>query len=176
MITKNKIGKRGQIQIQETILVIFIFTIIIIVGMSVFFRIQENSIKQEYRDFKIKQKSNFILTLPGSSDFVYTKNGLKADAIDVTKLFALKELVTRKPQTYFTKYGYLNITIYEVYPERKTKECKDVNDLGECGVWNIYSKIPEQGRPIIKRTPVSIYYPNTREYSIGVMVIGMYNV
>ena len=47
MITKNKIGKHGQVQIQETILVIFIFTIIIIVGMSVFFRIQENSIKQE---------------------------------------------------------------------------------------------------------------------------------
>ncbi len=169
-------NKSGQLQIQETIMVVFIFVIIIIIGMSVFFKFQENSIKQELRSFKIEQLSNNILTMADTSEFVYTKNGIKQDSIDTSKLMALKSLIKRNNKYYFNNYGYMNITIYEVYPIIKNKECKEVLDLNDCGVWKIYEKIPiELESRLIKKTPVSIYNLRTRDYSVGMMIIEVYN-
>jgi len=156
--------KKAQIQIQETIMVVFIFIIIIIIGMNLFFNFQQSSIKQELEEFRLEQKINSILTLPDSSEFVYTQEGKKEETIDVIKLMGLKELTNKKQQ-------------YEVYPEKKTKECHDVEDLKQCGVWNVYQKIPiENNKKIIKKTPVSIYYSDTRDYTIGIMVVEIYNV
>ena len=169
--------KKAQIQIQETIMVVFIFIIIIIIGMNLFFNFQQSSIKQELEEFRLEQKINSILTLPDSSEFVYTQEGKKEETIDVIKLMGLKELTNKKQQYYFNKYGNMNITVYEVYPEKKTKECHDVEDLKQCGVWNVYQKIPiENNKKIIKKTPVSIYYSDTRDYTIGIMVVEIYNV
>jgi len=46
-------GKKGQLQIQETILVVFIFIILIMFGLVFFYRVQLASINDDFINFKI---------------------------------------------------------------------------------------------------------------------------
>ena len=169
-------GKRGQLQVQETILTVFIFVIIIIIGMTVFFRYQENSLKTELRDFRIEQLGNKILTTPDSSEFVYTEAGIKKNAVDVLKLTAFQNLVQKKKKYYNEKLGYMNITVVQVYPEKIKEKCN--GKVSECGVWEIYSQLPTEGvvSKFRKETPVSLYFSKEGKYTIGILTIEVYNL
>lgn len=168
--------KKGQLQIQETILVIFIFTIIIILGMTLFFRFQEISLKNDIRDFKLKQFGNKILTLPDTSEFVYTEAGVKMNAVDTFKLITLKSLVEKEEDYYFEKYGYMNITVVQVYPEKINSECTK-SKVDNCGVWKIYIKIPNTiNSRLRKETPISLYFPEKNTFTIGILSVEVYNI
>ena len=160
--------KKGQLQIQETILVVFIFIIIIVVGMTLFFRFQDNSLNQEITKFKLYSLENKMLSLPDSSEFVYTEDGIKKPAVDIFKLVAFKNVEN--------SFGYVNITVIKLYPEKNNKECNK-NKVNDCGVWNVYNKIPKiVNSKIRQETPVSLYNPETKEYSIGVLSVEAYNI
>ena len=168
--------KRGQLQIQETILVVFIFIIMIILGMVLFFRFQENSLKNEIREFMIADFGNRLLSLPDSSEFAYTESGIKKNTIDTTKLIALNNLVKKKERYYFSKFGYMNITIVQVYPSKNNNKCSS-SKISDCGVWNVYEKVPnEVNSRFRKETPVSLYFPDKDEYTIGLMLVEVYNI
>ena len=168
--------KRGQLQVQETILVVFIFVVIIILGMTLFFRFQENSLKNEIKDFRIMDFGNNLLTIPDSSEFVYTEAGIKKNAVDTTKLIALQNLVDKKRNYYFSKFGYMNITIVQIYPDKNPKEC-GISQVDNCGVWRVYERIPDNiDSRLRKETPVSLYFPKEEMYTIGVLMIEVYNI
>lgn len=171
------LNKKGELQTQETILAVFIFVIIIIIGMTVFFRYQDNNLQIEARNFMIEQFENKILTMPDSSEFVYTEDGTKKDSIDSLKLIALQNLVKKKKRYYNEKFGYLNITVYQVYPSKNINRCS-LGKIDDCGVWEIYNNIPKSGinNRIRKETPVSLYFPIENKYSIGVLVVEGYNI
>src|SRR3989344_4450413 len=166
-------AKSGQLQIQETIIAIFIFIIIIVIGMSLFFRFQENGLQQEARNFNFEQLGNNILSLPDTSEFVYTENGNKISVIDTTKLLALKSLVNKKKDYYFERFEYKNITVVKVYPKKdKSQECIE-GTSGNCNIWSIYNRVPDKyvSKPASdipkfrKETPVSLYDPITETFS-----------
>ncbi len=175
--------KAAQLQIQETIITIFIVIIIIVIGMSLFFKYQESSIKQEARQFRFEQLSNTILTLPDTSEFVYTQDGQKMFAIDTTKLLALKSLIGKRRAYYESKYSYKNITIIEVYPKKNSLECNEGN-MQNCGIWTLYNRIPEKYSnsrvsdipKFRKETPVSLYYPKTGIYTVGLLIVEEYEI
>jgi len=176
--------KQGQLQVQETIIAVFIFIIIIIIGMSVFFKYQESSIQQDVKNFRLAQLGNSILTLPDTSEFVYTEDGKKISAVDTTKLLSLKSLVNKKKNYYIEKYGYKNITIIEVYPKpENTQECTE-GTLENCGKWSIYNEIPQKYQGIQtsnipklrKETPISLYYPITEKFTIGILIVEEYQI
>lgn len=177
-------NKSAQLQIQETIIAIFIFIIIIVIGMSLFFRFQENNIQQEARSFAFEQLGNSILSLPDTSEFVYTENGNKLSIIDTTKLLALKSLTNKRKDYYFERFGYKNITIIEVYPESdKTKECTE-GSFYNCNIWSIYYHLPEKYQlttpseipKFRKETPISLYDPLTETFTIGVLIVEEYSL
>ena len=171
------LNKKGELQTQETILSVFIFVVIIIISMTLFFRYQENNLRNEARDFRLDQLGNKILTIPDSAEFVYTESGAKKDAIDNIKLIALQNLVKRKKNYYNEKFGYANITIIQVYPLKNKNKCSAGN-IKECGIWEIYNNLPKEGisTKIRKETPVSLYFPAEGKYSIGILIVEAYNV
>ena len=168
--------KKGELQTQETILAVFIFTIIIIIGMVVFFRFQENSLNANAAEFRLEQFGNKIVALAETPELVYTEAGIKKNAVDTLKLIAFQNLVQRKKKYYTDKLGYMNITITQVYPTKNKNKCS-VNRISDCSVWEIYNNVPKDGinSRIRRETPVSLYFPETGKYSIGVLSAEVYN-
>ena len=168
--------KRGQLQIQETILTIFIFIVLIMFGMIFFYRVQTSSIANDFREFEREKQSVDFITLGDLPEFSCSKMGIKENCIDVTKLIAFMSLVGNNQTKgyYFERFGYQNITIQQVYPEKNINKCS-ISRMEDCGQWNVYIKRPAKvTSKTVRETPVSLYFPDKDEYSIGIMVVEAY--
>lgn len=168
------LNKKAQLQIQETIIAVFIFIILVILGMVFFYKVQSGSITTDFKNFQLERNSINFITLGDGPEFSCSKAGIKESCIDITKLLAFKSINSNK--TYFTKFGYMNITIYQVFPKTNNIKCH-INSINDCGIWEVYVNKPAQiSNKIIRDTPVSLYSPIDDTYSIGVMVVEAYNV
>ncbi len=167
-------GKKGQAQ--ETILVIFVFVVIIILGMIAFMNFQKNSIKNDFVEFQRTRVSSNMITLPGIPEFSCTKGGIRERCVDTLKLIAFKNIAERRKAEIGEKFGNLNITVYKIYPDKNSEKC-DKDNLEECGVWEVYIKKPAKASSkIVQKIPISLYDPKDDSYSIGVMIVEAYNI
>nr|MBA4404744.1 hypothetical protein [Nanoarchaeum sp.] len=86
-------NKKAQIGIQETILVIFIFIIVLMIGMIFFFQFNMKSIENDidkYNEFRFKQ---LIDVIPNMAELRYSKLGIEdVYCIDLLKARAFSEL------------------------------------------------------------------------------------
>lgn len=99
-------NKRGQIGTQETILVIFVFFIILVTGMILFFRFSISSSEaeiEEYNEFKFKQ---LIDVIPNMPEVKYSRFGIEnVWCIDLLKARAFSEISDEYD------FGYKRISI-----------------------------------------------------------------
>lgn len=170
--------KKGQLQVQETILVVFILIVIIILGMVVFTRFTEQGIENEAIENRRLRFNTLLSSFPETPEIECSITGLKESCIDVYKLSILGALTNVDKSYYRGRFGEKNITVYLVYPEENKNFCK-INNLDNCGVWNVYYWRPEAvkgGRVIIQETPVSLYFPRTDSYGVGRLVIEGYGL
>lgn len=177
------LDKKAQLQIQETILVVFIFIVLIMLGLIFFYRVQSGSIAQEFHEFQVSQLGVDFVTIGDLAEFSCSKAGIRESCIDSGKLviFSVLSKVTTESydyeEYYFERFGYKNITIFEVYPGDSREKCT-INNVGaECGVWEVYVNKPDKIKSKrIFDTPVSLYFPERDEYGIGLLVVEAYNV
>ncbi len=160
-------NKKAQLEIQETIIVVFIFVVLLSIGMLLFYRFQLSSLDQQKIEIEDKKFEMMLLTFPNSAEIECSSNLQTRNCIDSLKVLSLKKSIEQDPPSYFKKFGYKKITLTSLYPAKNNKECISTN-LDDCGVWTIYNKpSPNQEKGIILRTPISIYYPQTESYGIG---------
>ena len=99
-------NKKGQIGIQETMLVIFVFFIILVIGMILFFRFSISSSEaeiEEYNEFKFKQ---LIDVIPNMPEIKYSRFGIEdVWCIDLLKARAFSEISNKYD------FGFKRITI-----------------------------------------------------------------
>lgn len=163
----NKIrNKKGQLEINETILVIFIFSVLLLIGLIVFNRFTAQGIDDMVdRNEKIK----FVNMLAGVTNMAELK--CSSQATDVECLDTLKLLAFKKQSgEYFDRFGYKKVVVEVVYPDvkgAKEIECTNAN-YPNCGYWLIY----EREQYIIKAeeiisSAVSLYYPFSELYGVG---------
>jgi len=150
---------------QETILVIFIVTIIIGIAIFTFYQLQLRSI--DNLKIELEQNRNLILlsTLSNSVELSYTILGNEENALDTIKLLnpSLEDL------------GFKEITIKQVYPESQNFLCTKSN-YPYCNKYVVYNKKPSK----IKNTqvislPASIYFPYTNEYKLALLEVRSYS-
>lgn len=171
-------SKRGQLQIQETILAIFIFIVLIMFGLVFFYRVQSASITGDFNEFQKEKLSVDFITLGDLPEFSCSKAGIKESCIDTGKLIVFVGMNSTKETRdyYFDRFGYKTITISEVYPTNNSIRCS-TSKLTDCGVWVVYDKKPNKvTSKIVRDTPVSLYLPDKDEYGIGILVVEAYNV
>lgn len=179
------LNKRGQLQIGETILVIFIFIILIVLGIVFYYRVESSSIAEDFEKFQVEKLSVDFITLGDLPELSCSRGGIKENCVDTAKLIAFMGLASdngRLREHYLERFGHKNITIYQVYPSKNNIEC-NMGQISDCGVWNIYIKKPIKiTSKTIFDTPVSLYYPckdsgcSDDSYGIGIMVVEAYNV
>jgi len=78
--------KKGEIQMQETILVIFIITVIIALGLFVFYRYNLSSLENERLNYEQEKVYALLSNLQNNPQLQYSYLGNNENAVDTLKL------------------------------------------------------------------------------------------
>ncbi len=158
--------KKAELQMQETMLVIFIVTIIIGIALFTFYQIQLKSIEKS--KVELEQSRNLILleTLPNSIELSYSNLGNEQNSIDTLKLLNSNSL----------NYGFKDISIKQVYPEINGEIICNKQSYPNCNKYVVYSKkLSKYNSLEVISVPVSLYFPYTDEYKSAVLEVKSYS-
>ena len=150
---------KAQIQIGETIAVLFVFFILIIVGFIFYVKVIKDNLELEkdelsqLRSVGVAQRIMFLPEVQCSEDNIIIDN-----CVDVLKLGTAQDLMKENDVYYYDLLEYSNVSIIQIYPN----EAK----------WNLYSrKTDEFKSKFVTNVPISIYDPVIRKHGFGVLTI-----
>lgn len=156
--------KKAEIQMQETILVIFIITIIIALGLFVFQRYNLNSLEQTKLEYEQIKTYNLLSILQNNPQLQYTNLGNPENSLDTLKLLNLK----------LENLGEKEIIVKQIYPNAQNITCT-TKTYPDCNSYLIYSKKTSKTKNVnIITLPVSLYFPLTNEYKAALLEIKWY--
>lgn len=154
---------KAQIQIGETIAVLFVFFILIIIGLVFYVKIIKGNIDLEkeevsqLRSIGIAQRVMFLPELQCSED-----NIIKDNCIDTKKLDSAKNVMNEKATYYYDLLEFSEVDISQIYPNKIE--------------WSIYSRKTEDFKnKFVTNVPISLYNPLTRRHGFGVLTIETYS-
>lgn len=154
-----KMNKKTQIQIGETIAVLFVFFILIIIGFIFYVKVIKTNLESEKEELSqlksvgIAQRVMFLPELQCSEDNIIIDN-----CIDILKLESAQNIMNENTLYYYDLFEFSNVSISQIYP----------NDTK----WNLYSKKTEDFRNrFVTNVPISLYDPITRKNGFGVLTI-----
>ncbi|MEK6835862.1 MAG: hypothetical protein AABX55_02460, partial [Nanoarchaeota archaeon] len=152
--------KKSQVQIQESILVILIITIIIGLALFVFYRFNLASLEKTKLEYEQNQVFTLLATLPNSPELSYTEFSNPQNSLDTLKLLNAK----------LTNQGFKEIIIKQIYPETSNVICSKEN-YPDCNSYVIYNNKGNKKNSQILSIPVSLYFPRTQEFKSGLLEI-----
>ena len=144
----------------ESIIVIFIFTIIFTIALVGIYQYNISSIN-DIRDEIVEDTNLHLLSnLPLDPKLQYSELGDEKSSVDTLKLLNLE----------LEDLGFRTIEIKQTYPEINNVECNNLN-YPECGVYVLYNRERNFGNKEIVSIPVSLYFPLTKETRLGSLVV-----
>ncbi len=163
-------SSKAQLEINETILVIIIFSVLAIAGLVVFHRYNTESIKASILESERLSFYDLLNQVPNMPELKCSSQNIQDDCIDLYKAFGLSKLQLK----YFDKFGYKTINLRFVYPTLPDKECTEslfqATDFPNCNRLKIYERIPTNYKATEKiSSPVAIYNPVTQDYMLAVL-------
>jgi len=134
------------------------------------------SIEADHIDNEITRLHSMQATFPETPEIKCSIGGMSQSSIDLYKATVFSRLTKLDKDYYFWRLGFKEITMEVIYPFKNAVECNIAN-MNNCGTWVLYSHIPEDYVAAPKvQTPVSIYFPETDTYGIGLVNITQYFV
>ncbi len=124
--------KKGQIQMTETIAVLFIFFVLLIFGLIFYYKYVGFSLKEEQQAGVERRAAEVVTKTIFLPEIQCTVGNLQQNAycLDVMKMDVLSDVMTKHLEDYyFNIFSFANITVREIYPSS--------ND-GIEKVWKIY--------------------------------------
>lgn len=118
------INRKAQMQMTETIAVLFIFFILIAFGMIFYYTYQQSAMKEEQVknvENRLEKVTSKVLNMP---ELMCTRGTAEpiGDCIDLIKLGQAKELFAAHfDDYYFNLFSYAKITITELYPGNSSR-------------------------------------------------------
>ena len=168
---------KGQIEINETILVTFIISIILVLLIFVYYKYTISSIESSGSKLSEQEalvQLSFITKYPELS----CKN---ANCIDMLKAVSFKQVYNQNKDYYLRTFGKKRITVEQIYPQPKTEdECNSqkfnqIDYPNNCKFWVIYEEIPPTYTSKQKTSiPTSIFFPESDEFRLGRLNIEVY--
>ena len=147
---------------QETILVLFIFFIILSMILIVVYRYTNSSIENAREDLMENEILSLLMILPNQLGYTYLGND--ENAVDTSRLFNLD----------MDYLGYKKVLMEQVYPEGNNVECTLIN-YPDCSRFILHDKTSNRLKnKIVRDVPVSLYYPLANEYRAGRLIIEYY--
>jgi hypothetical protein len=156
-------NKKAQIQMGESIAILFIFFILVVFGFVFYMNIMKGSAKIEIEEniqlkaIGIAQEVSFLPELQCSEENVRVE-----DCIDLMKLDAASKLLKDNSIYYYDIFEFSKIWVEEVFPNEGTK-------------WDLYNSTPTTYRNRISTfIPISLFNPTSKKYNFGVLAVEVY--
>ena len=113
---------KGQMQMMESLVTMFIFFILVVFGIIFFFKYQQISLQEQQTEMLAQQAidiSLIALFLPE----LYCSNGESEsvdNCMDIQKLSNIQQFIdSHKQDYYFDLFGYSGIYVHQIYPEKR---------------------------------------------------------
>ena len=150
--------RRGELQIYESVLVIFFFILMFLLGFIFFNKYTVDNIKEQALKYEELKFQELTAIIPSMYEFRCSFSFSDDECIDLSKVWAFNRI----SKDYFNIFGYKKISIKEVYP-------------GEEEEILVYEKVPKKykTRRIIS-SPISIYNIKDDTYKVGLLKIEWY--
>ena len=143
----------------ETILVIFVFFILLVSGFVFYTRFVKSGIEEgrydsaQKRSIAVANKVMFLPEVLCSQD-----NSIREDCIDLIKLDSAKVIINANQLFYHDILEFSNVTITQVYPTSAR--------------WELYSAIPKGYKEkFITNVPVRIYDEEIDKDRFGILTV-----
>ncbi len=159
--------KKAQIEMGESIAIIFVFLILIGFGLVFYMNVTKGTtaVKKEessqLETIQIIQEATFLPELQCSG-----KSIIKQNCMDIFKLKAAESIIRKNQIHYYDVFGYSIISLTEIYPYPRNWTIYN-NSLDELILENLAEK---------KTThkPILLYDPIDKLYHFGLLTIGVY--
>lgn len=148
--------KKAQIQMMETVIVLFIFFIILALSLIFLFKFNNDSTQKLVQEYAQNDLYNLLLEVPNLPTLKCSFLSSEEECMDTIKML-----------TPLKDYGKIKIEVQKI-GTNATLKC-NTRTYPKCDVFILYN-----GNPITHNqisTPVSIYYPLTKEYYMGILRI-----
>jgi len=152
-------SRKSQIQIGETIAVLFVFFILIIIGFIFYVKVIKSNIELEaeelsqLRSVGIAQRIMFLPEVQCSEDNIIIDN-----CIDILKLDSAQSIMKENEIYYYDLLEFSDVSISQIYPD----EAK----------WNLYSRKREDFKSkFVTNVPIALYDPAMRKHGFGILTI-----
>ena len=161
---KNKL-KKSQIQMGESVAILFIFFILMIFGFVFYMNILKGSAKVEIEEniqlkaIGIAQKASFLPELQCSDE-----NVRKEDCIDLLRLDAASNLIQQNHIYYFDIFEFSNIRVEKIWPP-------------PTNTWQLYNNTPSNfSNRLSTFIPISLLNVTNDipEYYFGTLIVDVY--
>lgn len=164
---------KSQIDMTETILILFVFIILLAIGLFFYYQFYFKSIERT-AETTLSISTSFLLSYISSMPEISCNN---EKCIDTLKLFAF---INQNPDIPIFKGK--KIEIKQLYPiptisaQCTIQHYQQHNDYYlYCDSWLLSDDRPSSFKKApIYSTPISLYYPNTNKYGIGKLIITDY--
>ena len=160
------ISRKSQIQIGETVAVLFVFFLLIIIGFVFYVNVIKGNIeseRDELSQLKSIEVAQRVLSLPElqcSEDVVEEKE----NCMDTLKLRSAEQIMLNNEVNevyYFDIFEFGEIDVKEVYPPDRPDRS-----------WDLYSRHSDVYKSNFSTNiPVSLYDPTVKKYSFGILSI-----
>lgn len=154
--------KSAQIQMMETIAVLFIFFILVVVGFVFYAKILKGNLEQQEEEsvqlnaIEVAQRASSLPELQCSEDNIVSDN-----CIDLLKLEAASQIMQQNDVYYYDRLLFSKITVNEIYPDSKE--------------WALYSRpLEDFSNKITTSIPISLFNPIENKNSFGIMTVELF--
>ncbi|MFH1839903.1 MAG: hypothetical protein ABH849_02025 [Nanoarchaeota archaeon] len=145
--------KKGQLQIQESIIVIFIIIVLFLMGFILFYRFTVLDIQNQIDKHDTFEFRQLINVIPNMAELKCSELGVNDDCIDILKL-----------------QGYIRLGVAD-FEDKKII----LQNLQTLEAWELYDDEPGRYDSILKiSSPVSLFYPLEEKHYYGVLIIEWY--
>lgn len=162
-------SSKGQLEISESLMVLFIIVILIAIGIFLYYRYSSEGIKARGEELS-DEKANILLATITSMPEIGCD---KEDCVDTSKLISFSKVTKTRQNRYNQLLGFKKIKIYQLYPEAEKFECDTASYNSfqypnNCNFWSVYENKPKNVNSNKKISKiVSLYFPEMNEYRIG---------
>ena len=154
--------KNAQIQMMETIAVLFIFFILVVMGFVFYAKILKGNIEEQKEEsiqlnaIEVAQRASSLPELQCSEDNIVSDN-----CIDILKLEAASGIMRQNDVYYYDRLLFSKVTVNEIYPGSNE--------------WELYSRpLDEFSNKITTSIPISLFNPIENKNSFGIMTVELF--
>ena len=170
-----KLYSKAQLGTIEMIMVLLVVIILIVIGIVFYSKFFLKSIEEKGEALTQQKIDVLLASLASMPELQCSFRTSDRNCIDMSKVVALKDHIDNYKSYYTDLFGFKNIKIELLYPKENDAICditksRDLNYPNNCNLWIIYNNIIS-GEKAIVSTPISMYFPNTKEYRVGKLII-----